>query len=137
MLSYWQLRPIYKDLQTHKMDSKTSKVINEEKNLLVGSIKKANHLELEKILANFWLSQTIITKMEQVQKLIVPKILKKADSIEIIAEHKRIGIRKIFDLLLKVTVEKFLDRLYTIIREIAFNMQKSTFKYQVKKPKPI
>lgn len=46
MISYWQLRPIYKDSQTHQTDKKISEVMDEEKDLLVGSTRKANYLVL-------------------------------------------------------------------------------------------
>ena len=51
--------------------------------------------------------------------------------------HGRFDIGKIFDLPLEVTVGEFIDRSNTTIREMAFNMQRSTPKYRVIRPKPI
>ena len=53
------------------------------------------------------------------------------------AGHERFDIRKIFDLLLEVTVGEFLHRLDTTIHEMAFNIQRSTPRYRVKRPKTI
>lgn len=137
MVSHRQLRPIYKDPQTHKTDDETCEVIDEEEDLPVRPISKANHLVFQEILANSRLLETRTTKIRQVQELVLPKISKKADSIRAMAGHERFNIRKIFDLPLEVTVGKFLDCLNTTIREIAFNTQKSTLRYRVKRPKPI
>ena len=43
MVSHWQLRPIYKDLQIHKTNDKTSKVIDKKKDLSVGLTRLVNH----------------------------------------------------------------------------------------------
>lgn len=137
VVSHRQLRPIYEDLQTHETDDETSEVMDEEEDLPVGPTREANHSVLQETLANFRLPQTRTTKTGQVQELVVPKIPKKADSIRAMAGHERFDIRKIFDLPLEVTVGEFLDRSDTTIREMAFNMQRSTPRYQVKRPKPI
>ena len=67
----------------------------------------------------------------------LPKVPKKPDSIRAIAEYKTFDIAKIFDLPLEVTVEEFLDCSDTTICEMAFNMQRSTHRYRVKRPKSI
>lgn len=66
IVSYQQLRPIYKASQIHKVNDKILKVMDEEKNLLVGSIREANHSVLQETLTNSCLSQTRTTKIRQV-----------------------------------------------------------------------
>lgn len=137
VVSLRQLRPIYEDPQTHEIDDETSEVMDEEEDLPVGPIREANHPVLQETSANSRLPQTRTTKTGRVQVFVVPKIPKKADSIRAMAGHERFDIRKIFDLPLEVAVGEFLDRSNTTIREMAFNMQRSTPRYRVKRPKPI
>lgn len=93
--------------------------INEEDDRPARPTREAQHRIDPETLANSWLPQTRTTKTGRVQELVIPKILKKADSIRAMTGQERFDIRKIFDLLLEVTVGEFFDRSETAIRDMA------------------
>jgi hypothetical protein len=49
--------------------------------------------------------------------------------------HNRFDIDRILDLLLKLTVEKLLNQFNLTIKDLAFNMQRSTSRYRIKRSK--
>lgn len=116
------MEPFYEDSQIHQTDDKTPEVMDKKKNQPVESIRQVNHSLLQETLANSQLLQTKTTKIKRIQELVVPKISKNPDFIKAITEHKRFNIRKIFDLLLEVTIREFPDCLDTTICELAFNI---------------
>ncbi|MCJ1346904.1 hypothetical protein MMC31_005124 [Peltigera leucophlebia] len=111
--------------------------MDEEEDLPAGPIREGNPRVFQETSANPRLPQTRTTKTGRVQELVVPKIPKKADSIRAMTGSERFDIKKIFDLPLEVTVREFLDRSDSTIREMAYNMQRSTPRYRVKKSKVI
>lgn len=111
--------------------------MDEEEDLPAGPIREGNPRVFQETSANSRLPQTRTTKTGRVQELVVPKIPKKADSIRAMTGSERFDIKKIFDLPLEVTVGEFLDRSDSTIREMAYNMQRSTPRYRVKKSKVI
>ncbi len=131
------LRPVYEDLQIQGTDDETPEVMDEDDDQPVKPIRETDYPAFQQTSANSRLPQTRTTKTGRVQQLVVPKIPQKADSIRGMTGQERFDIRKIFDLPLEVTVSEFLDRSDLAIREMAFNIQRSTPRYQVKKPGPI
>lgn len=57
------------------------------------------------------------------------------DSIRGMAGRTRFDVKKIFDLPIEVTLGKFLDRSDVTIKELAFNMKKTTPRYRIRKAK--
>lgn len=51
------------------------------------------------------------------------------------AGRTRFDVKKIFDLPIEVTLGKFLDRSDVTIKELAFNMKKTTPRYRIRKAK--
>lgn len=105
-----QLRAICEDPQAYKIIDDTPEDMDEEEDLLVGLSRGDKHRVFQEILANFRLPQTRTTKTGRVQKLVVPKIPNKADSIRAMTGYERFDIKRIFDLPLEVTVGNFRDR---------------------------
>lgn len=81
------------------------------------------------------LSQIKISKIEKIQKLMMSKKLKSTNSIKDMQSRDRFDISRILDLSLELTVEKLLNRSDITIKDLTFNMQRSTLKYRIKRLK--
>lgn len=81
------------------------------------------------------LSQIKISKIKKIQKLMISKKLKSMNSIKDMQSRDKFNINRILDLSLELTVKKLLNQFNITIKNLAFNMQKSIFKYRIKRSK--
>ena len=78
--------------------------------------------------------QTRVTKTGKVQELVATKGPKMPDPIRGMMGQDGFNIRKILDLPVEISVGELLSRSDTTIKELAYNMQRATPRYRVKKP---
>ncbi len=81
------------------------------------------------------LPQIKISKIGKIQKLVTSKELKSTDPIRGMQSRGRFDISRILDLPLELTVGELLDRSDITIKDLAFNMQRSTPRYRIKRSK--
>ncbi len=81
------------------------------------------------------LPQTKVSKTGKVQELVTPKGPKSTDPIRGMQSRSRFDISRILDLPLELTVGELLDRSDITIKDLAFNMQRSTPRYRIKRSK--
>jgi len=81
------------------------------------------------------LPQTKVSKTGKVQELVTPKGPKSTDPIRGMQSRGRFDISRILDLPLELTVGELLDRSDITIKDLAFNMQRSTPRYRIKRSK--
>ena len=74
-------------------------------------------------------------KTGKVQELVQSQRPRLSDPIRGIAGRARFDVKKIFDLPLEVTLGEFLDQSDITIKELAYNMQKTTPRYRIRKAK--
>lgn len=77
--------------------------------------------------------QTRITKTGKVQELVAQKSPKVPDPIRGMANTSRFEIGNILNLPVQLSLGELLDRSDTTIRELAYNMQRATPRYRVKR----
>ena len=78
---------------------------------------------------------TRTAKTGKVQELVQLQVPKLGDPIREMAGRTRFGVKKILDLPVEVTLGEFLDRSNVTIKELAYNMQKTTPRYRIRKVK--
>jgi len=81
------------------------------------------------------LPQIKISKIGKIQKLVTSKELKSTDPIRGMQSRGRFDISRILDLSLELTVGELLDRSDITIKDLAFNMQRYTPRYRIKRSK--
>ena len=78
--------------------------------------------------------QTRVTKTGKVQELVATKGPKMPDPIRGMMGQDGFNIRKILDLPVEISVGELLSRSDSTIKELAYNMQRATPRYRVRKP---
>ncbi len=124
-------REIHQNDYDEERELATSKDMKVEKNnelVLRESTFRANQIRKR-------LSQIKISKIEKVQKLMMSKRLKSTNSIRGMQSRDRFDISRILDLSLELTVEELLNRSDITIKDLTFNMQRSTLRYRIKRSK--
>ena len=79
--------------------------------------------------------QTKVTKTGKVQELVIPKAPKLPDPIRGMMDRQRFHIDRILQLPLEISLGELLDRSESTVKELAYNLQKATPRYRVRKPK--
>lgn len=77
--------------------------------------------------------QTRVTKTGKVQELVSMKAPKLPDAIRGMANRQRFDISSILNLPVNISLGELLDRSDSTIKELAFNMQRATPRYRVRK----
>jgi len=124
-------REIHQNDDDEERELATSKNMKVEKNnelVLRESTFRANQIRKK-------LSQIKISKIEKIQKLMTSKRLKSTNSIKDMQSRDRFDISRILDLSLELTVEELLNRSDITIKDLTFNMQRSTLRYRIKRSK--
>ena len=80
-------------------------------------------------------SQTRITKIDKIQELVMQKKLKLSNSIRDMTFSRRFDVKRILNLSIELSLEKLLDKLNAIIKKLAYNMQRVTSRYRIRKSK--
>lgn len=119
---------IHQNSDVKQKNSKNMKIEKINESVLQKSTFKANQSRKE-------LSQIKVSKTEKVQELVTSKESKFTNLIKGMQSRSRFDISRILDLSLELTVEKLLNRSNIIIKDLAFNMQRSTSRYRIKRSK--
>lgn len=93
-----------------------------------------NHTQIP---GNQRLTLTRTTKTCKIQELVQSQGPKKSDPIRALAGKSRFNLDKILGLPLEITVGEMLDSSDTTVKELAYQMQRSTPRYRVKRSKPV
>ena len=91
-------------------------------------------VQKKETIVNQTLPTTRVSKTGKVQELVQSKSPKVADPIRGMSTKQRFDIGQILDLPIQISVGEFLDRSDVTIKELAYNMQRATPRYRVKRP---